>query len=110
MSKPAASYCMLYVTATSRSEAETIGRTLVGEKLAACVNIVDGATSIYQWKGKVEESSEAILFAKTRGNLADAALARINELHSNEVPCAVAYQMDAGLAPYLDWIESETEN
>ena len=109
MSKTAASYCMLYITTNSRAEAGTIGRVLVSEKLAACANIIDNVTSIYRWNGKIEEGAEALLIAKTRKDLADTLIARVNELHNNEVPCAVAYEMTAGLAPYLNWIESETE-
>jgi periplasmic divalent cation tolerance protein len=104
----AASYCMIYVTAGSLDEARAIGRALVNERLVACANIMDGATSIYRWKGKVEEAQETVLIAKTRGELAQATIERVKALHSNEVPCAVAYEMTLGLQQYLDWIDAET--
>ena len=102
------SHCMIYITAGSLDEARTIGKALVNEKLAACVNIMDGATSIYRWKGEIEEAKEAVLIAKTRFDLVNAAIRRVKALHSNEVPCAVAYEMTLGLTKYLKWIDDET--
>ena len=74
----------------------------------ACVNLIHGAASIYRWQGKVEEAAETILIAKTTKALAGDALARIQALHSYDVPCAVAYDMAAGLPGYLSWIAHET--
>src|SRR3954470_5019239 len=108
MNQTPQSLVMLYVTAPTRAEAMAIGRALVAEKLAACVNVLGEATSIYRWQGAVEEAGEIVLIAKTRQALVDAALARIKQLHSYAVPCAVAYGMVAGLDDYLDWIAAET--
>ncbi|MEQ9448330.1 MAG: divalent-cation tolerance protein CutA [Rhodospirillaceae bacterium] len=108
MAVSTATHCMIYVTCGSMDEARTIGNALIGEKLAACANIMDGVTSIYRWKGKVEEGKEAVLIAKSRFDLAGTALERVKELHSNEVPCAVAYEMTLGLTDYLGWIDDET--
>lgn len=108
MAASAASHCMIYVTASSMGEAEAIGRALVNEKQAACANILCEARSIYRWKGKIEEANEAVLIAKTRNGLIARAMERISELHSNDVPCAVAYKMETGLPQYLNWIDAET--
>jgi periplasmic divalent cation tolerance protein len=101
-------HCMIYVTASSKAEATTIARALVDEKLVACANVLGDATSIYRWQGKVEEAQEIVLIAKTRRDLADKALARIKALHSYDVPCAVVYEMTAGLPDYMAWIDRET--
>ena len=101
-------HSMIYLTASSREEASRIARTLVEEKLVACANILGEGASIYRWQGKVEEAMEAFVIAKTRKDLADKAIKRIQELHSYDVPCAVAYDMAAGLPPYLKWIDDET--
>jgi periplasmic divalent cation tolerance protein len=98
----------IYLTAPSRDLAERIARTLVEEKLAACVNIIPGMRAIYRWKGKVEAANEVVLFAKTRAALFDRLEKRVKELHSYEVPCIVALPIEAGHQPYLDWIEHET--
>ena len=108
MSQTPQNFVMIYATAQTRDEAMAIGRALVGEKLAACVNVLGQARSIYRWQGAVEEADEVVLIAKTRQALVDRALARIKELHSYDVPCAVAYGMVGGLEPYLDWIDAET--
>lgn len=99
---------MVYVTAASKDDALQIGRTLVKERLAACANILDGMHSIYRWQGTVEEAQEALLILKTRTGLAEKVIARVAELHSHDVPCAVTYDMANGLAAYLDWIDAST--
>lgn len=99
---------LIYVTAPNREEALRIGRTVVGERLAACANVVDGMTSVYWWEGKLDESSECVLLLKTRDDLAERAMSRVAELHSYSCPCAVALPIAAGLPGFLAWIERET--
>jgi periplasmic divalent cation tolerance protein len=102
----AVSFC--YVTAASRDEALTIGRTVVEERLAACANVLDGMTSIYWWQGALEQAGEAVLILKTRTELVERLTVRIGELHSYECPCVVALPVAAGNPDYLDWIAAET--
>lgn len=104
----AAQACMVYVTVGTDAEAKKIAATLVGERLVACVNVLGPATSIYTWKGVVEEAQEIVLICKTRRQLADAVIARVKALHSYEVPCIAVYGMEAGYQPFLDWIAAET--
>ncbi len=101
-------HCMLYVTAASKDEALHIGRTLVTEGLVACANVLPSMQSIYRWQGAVEEAEETVLIAKTRKDLAEAAVARVEALHSYDVPCAVVYDVAGGLPAYLDWIDAST--
>ena len=98
----------VYVTASSRHEALSIGRAVVGERLAACANILDGMTSIYWWERSLQEEGEASLILKTRSDLIDRLTARIRELHSYACPCVVAMPISAGNPGYLDWIFQET--
>jgi periplasmic divalent cation tolerance protein len=100
--------CMIYVTVGSDTEARKIATALVSEKLAACVNILGPATSIYTWKGRMEEAQEVVMVCKTRRSQAQAAAARIKKLHSYEVPCIAVYGMEAGYPQFLDWIGAET--
>jgi periplasmic divalent cation tolerance protein len=72
----------VYITAASGDEAHRIARALVEERLAACVNMLDGMTSVYRWNGAVEQASEVVLIAKTRADRFDRLAARIRELHS----------------------------
>ena len=98
----------VYVTASSRQEALSIGRAVVGERLAACADILDGMTSIYWWEQSLQEEGEASLILKTRSDLIDRLTARIRELHSYACPCVVAMPIAAGNPGYLDWIFRET--
>jgi periplasmic divalent cation tolerance protein len=98
----------VYVTASSREEALNIGRTLVGERLAACANIFDGVSSIYWWQGRLIEEGEASLILKTTNDLIPALIVRVKQLHSYDCPCVVALPIAQGNPDYLDWIDKET--
>ncbi len=97
----------VYVTAKNKTEATVIGRALVEERLAACVNIFESMTSIYRWEGGIEESTEAVLIAKTGEELMDRLVERVKLLHSYTCPCVVAWPIPMGHSAYLDWIEKE---
>lgn len=90
-------------------EAERIARRLVENRLAACVNIVPGVTSVYRWEGSIEKGSEWLLLIKTRRELFDRLEAELKTLHSYAVPEIVALTVVEGSAQYLDWIAHETE-
>ena len=94
----------VYVTAADADEARRIGRALVEEDLAACVNLLPGHTAIYRWEGKVEEGAEAAFLAKTTTGRFDALCARIRALHSYALPCIVAFPVEAGDPEFLDWV------
>lgn len=98
----------VYATAASREEALSIGRTLVGERLAACANILDGMTSVYWWEQRVQEASEASLILKTTSDLVPALILRVKQLHSYECPAIVALPIAQGNPDYLAWIDNET--
>jgi periplasmic divalent cation tolerance protein len=101
-------YISVYMTVASAEEAETIARALVTGKLAACVNILPGAKSIYRWKGQIEEAKETILVAKSRATLFPRIEEKVKNLSSYECPCIVAMPIAMGHRPYLDWLTAET--
>ncbi len=100
-------HCWLYMTASGRDEAVTIGRALVQERLVACVNVLDGMTSLYWWQGAVQQESEAVLIAKTLSDRVPDVVARVRELHSYECPCVVALPISQGNPAFLEWITKE---
>ncbi len=100
---------ILFVTAGKAEEASKIARTLVAEKLVACVNLVSQIQSIYWWKGEVREDAELLLIMKTRSELVEAVQKRVKELHSYEVPEIIAMPIAQGLPAYLSWIVESTE-
>ena len=99
---------LAYITAPTRDEALKIARTLVQERLAACANVLDGMTSIYWWQGQVQQEGEVSLIVKTRADLLEALTARVREIHSDTIPCVVAWTVAGGNQPFLDWIREET--
>lgn len=102
------SACLVYVTTSGEGEAETIGRAVVEERLAACANIIPGMRSIYWWQGQIDRGDEAVLILKTRAELVARLTERVKALHSYTVPCVVALPIQAGNTAFLDWIEAET--
>lgn len=99
----------IYMTCTSKEEAEIIGSELVRKRLAACVNIIDGMESLYWWEGKVEKGQEAVLIAKTRTNLVIELTKVVKEMHSYDVPCITAMPIEGGNRDFLAWIRDETK-
>ncbi len=101
---------LIYMTCETVEEAQRIGSALVRERLAACTNMIPGMRSTYWWEGEVQESEEAVLLAKTRTEQVDALIARVRELHSYDVPCAVELPLARGNPDYLAWIEAEARS
>jgi periplasmic divalent cation tolerance protein len=101
-------YIVVYVTAP-QDEAVDLAKTLVEERLVACVNLVPGLRSIYWWRGKVEDEPEVLCIMKTRSNLFESLRDRVRELHSYEVEEIIALPIVAGNLPYLDWIKENTQ-
>ena len=88
--------------------ARSIGRTLVEERLAACVNVVGGVLSIYSWKGALHEDDEVLCLIKTSPDRFDRLRARVVELHPYDLPEVMAFAVDDGSRAYLDWVRAST--
>lgn len=88
--------------------ARMLGRTLVDERLAACVQVLPGVESLYRWNGAVESAAEILLILKTTRARFDALQARLVALHPYEVPELVALPAVAGLPAYLHWVAEST--
>jgi periplasmic divalent cation tolerance protein len=86
-------------------DAQRIGRALVERRLAACVNVVPGVTSIYAWKGSINTHEELLLVIKTRREKLDEVRSALLELHPYEVPELIALPIEGGHHAYLEWIE-----
>ena len=95
----------VYAVFASADEAERIGRQMVEERLAACINILGPCRSIYRWQGALETSDEVPAILKTTAAVADRLIARIAALHSYEVPCVVVWPVDKLLVGYAEWVE-----
>lgn len=98
---------MLLTTLPSREDARRLAQILVGEKLAACVQLLP-IESVYVWDGATRNENEILLLVKTRTALFESAIARIKAEHPYSVPQIVGLPFTAGFAPYLDWIGENT--
>jgi periplasmic divalent cation tolerance protein len=90
------------------SVAARLGRHLVEQKLAACVNQLPGVKSVYRWQGEIEEADEVTLLIKTTQSRYTELEAAIKSLHPYDVPEVIALPIVAGLPSYLQWIVEET--
>ena len=99
---------LIYSTVGNVDDAKRIARTLVEEHLVACVNIFPSVTSVYRWKGKMEEDTECVLIAKTVDKKVEQTIQKIRSLHPYEIPDIVAVPVTSGLKEYLAYIEDET--
>ena len=95
----------VYVIFADHHEAERIGRTVVEERLAACINILGPIRSIYRWQGAIESAAENAAIFKTTQVEADALIARIAGLHSYDVPCIVVWPIEKVAGAYAEWVE-----
>ena len=98
---------VVLVTAPDAEVGARLARALVGEGLAACVNVVPGVRSIYRWQGDLHDDAEVLLVAKTCADRAEAFGARVRELHPYELPEVVRLSVTGGSAAYLDWVRAE---
>lgn len=95
----------VYAVFKDAEEAETIGRVMIEQRLAACVNILGACRSIYRWEEKVETVGEVPALFKTTMARAQTLITRIAEMHSYETPAIVTWPIPHLLAAYGDWVE-----
>ena len=96
---------IVLTTVANTEEAGRLARTLVEERLAACVSLVPRVESIYRWKGNVESATETLLLIKTGAEQLAGLEARLHELHSYETPEFLVLKVETGSNPYLEWLQ-----
>ena len=99
---------IVLTTVVSTDAAITMARTLLVERLAACVNIVDRLQSMYWWEGAIQQESEVLLIIKTSAARSDALAARLQEIHPYDVPEVIAIEPSEVSPRYLEWLIGET--
>jgi periplasmic divalent cation tolerance protein len=101
---------LVLTTIAAEADGAALARTLVDERLAACVNVLPAMTSIYRWKGEVEHDREQqVVIKTTRGRLA-ALEARVRDLHSYELPEFLVIATGGGSEAYLQWVEESVKS
>ena len=98
----------VYTTYPSAVEAEKAGAAIVGQRLAACVNIIPGMISHYWWEGKVERGEEAVMILKTRASLAGRVSDAVKASHPYATPAILVLPLESVEQTYLNWLLAET--
>ena len=101
------SVLLVLCTHPDPAAAETLATTLVGRRLAACVNVLAGLRSVYRWQGRIEHAQEVLLLIKTTAERFDELKDAIVSLHPYSLPEVLAFETRAGLDRYLDWVRAE---
>jgi len=91
-------------TFANKDEAISVSRALLAEKLIACANIDEQVTAIFPWEGMLHEEKETAVFMKTSRQKRDAAMKRIKELHSYQIPSILSWQADAADPAFIAWV------
>jgi periplasmic divalent cation tolerance protein len=97
---------IILCTCPDQKSAEDIANRLIAQKLAACVNIVPGITSMYEWQGKIETAQEHLLLIKSHIDKYDAIESTVTSHHPYELPEIIAVPIERGLPEYLQWINT----
>lgn len=105
---PSTDFIVILSTCATKAEAESIAARLVSDHAAACVNIIENITSVYEWKGKLEKGTECLMVIKTRASLGKQVETTIKELSSYDCPEIIALPIERGSAEYLNWIANVT--
>lgn len=98
---------MVYMTAGNMDEASRIAKALVQRRLAACVNIIDGMRSVYEWEGTLEEAREVVMIAKTHAHCLPELEEAVKGMHSYDCPCIVGVDVSDGNNEFLDWVRAQ---
>lgn len=98
----------LVLSTTPVKDASSLAKKLVEERLAACVNIVPKISSVYIWKGELQEDTEALLFIKTTASCVGPLTHRLKALHPYDVPEIITLKVSEkeGNLDYLSWVRN----
>eukprot|EP00212_Chloropicon_laureae_P001979 CAMPEP_0197487988 /NCGR_PEP_ID=MMETSP1311-20131121/3007_1 /TAXON_ID=464262 /ORGANISM="Genus nov. species nov., Strain RCC856" /LENGTH=114 /DNA_ID=CAMNT_0043031883 /DNA_START=218 /DNA_END=562 /DNA_ORIENTATION=+ len=102
-------YVAIYVTVPSKDVGAKIAKSLLEDKLCACVNIIPGVESYYWWEDKIESDSELLMMIKSRADLLASVTERVKQVHEYDVPEVIGVPIIGGNAKYLDWIRENTK-
>ena len=98
------SYILVFMTASSKSEAKKIVRSLLEEKLIACANMIDSVYSVFWWQENIKEEKEVLVIMKSHQELFNKVSTRIREVHSYDTPEILALSIVDGSSQYLEWM------
>lgn len=100
---------LVFTSLPDHGSAMKLAQALVEQRLAACVNVLSGCTSVYRWQGAIEQAEEVPVLIKTRAARYAQVEAAIRKLHPYELPEVIAVPVTQGFPEYLLWVTEETE-
>ena len=98
-------FYLFTVAVPNIEEGKKIARSLVESRLAACVQIIKDISSVYRWKGEIQEDDEHLLLIKTTEDKSESLIQKINTIHSYSVPECIGFKVEKGSQKYLNWIK-----
>ena len=98
---------IIFITVPTLDEARLIAKTLVEERLAACISIIPEIISTYRWQGTVYEHSEARLQIKTKSELFNEVAERVKKMHSATLPEIISVNIENATEDYTNWMFDE---
>jgi periplasmic divalent cation tolerance protein len=102
-------FIVIFITTSGKKEADKISERLIAEKLAACVNVIEGASSLFWWENKVDRAREALMIVKSKRTKLPAIIKLVKSLHSYEVPEIIALPIIGGERKYLRWLDESVK-
>ncbi|UCH48016.1 MAG: divalent-cation tolerance protein CutA [Betaproteobacteria bacterium] len=109
MTEAADKYLLVLTNLPDRDGALQLAKALVEKRLAGCVNVLDGCTSVFRWEGAVQTEREIPVLIKTRTEHFDQLQEAILALHPYDLPEVIAVRLDDGLESYLEWVGTEVD-
>ena len=109
MTEKASTHLLVLTNLPDKDSAVKLAQSLVGKRLAACVNVMDGCTSVFRWDGEIQSEREIPVLIKTRADRFAMLEQEILASHPYDVPEIIAVPVEAGLQAYLDWVSSEVD-
>jgi len=109
MNADAAKYLLVLTNVPDHDTAIELANSLVGKRLAACVNVLDGCSSVFRWQDGIQTEREVPLLIKTRTDRYSALQQAILESHPYEVPEILAVPIEHGFEPYLRWVSASLD-
>lgn len=97
---------LILCTCPDKNTASSIAENIVAQRLAACVNILPGIQSIYQWQGNVESAEEHLMLIKSHKDKFSSLKKSIVSMHPYEVPEIIALDINQGFPEYMKWLGS----
>ena len=101
-------FIVIFCTVSPKEEAKNIAKAIIEKKLAACANIIEGITSIYEWEGEICTEEECLMIIKTKKKIFSRIKEEIVSLHPYEVPEIISLPITEGLESYLSWVDKNT--